>query len=627
MVETPWGDSGALRERMLPPGPANAAEEVEGNQRQRLFGAMVASVAERGYWNTRVSDLVEISGVSLRSFYELFPDKRACFIAAVDSLMQTAIEPVLRSPVGTDWVADSRQQIHTVAALVAAQPAASKMCLVESYVAGPEAVNLIEASAAGAEKLLRQRLAASPRWAGMSADIATIAMSAILETLRGSLIKEQTRRLPELADELAVLLLAYEPPAQPLRSAARTPEVRPEELEASDHAERALRAFEALLVEQPFAETTMEQVAKRAKMSVRTLYANFPGREELMLAAVDSAAALAIASALPAFRRATSPPEGIRAALGAFLGLLATRPKLANLLLRSVYEGGAPALERRAEALWPLRSLLVRTAPTELAAGRNVVSEAILGGLLGLARRRLIEDGPGALPGLTPICTYVALAPMLGVEQATAAAEGKSYERPRPDVAEAIRRAADGPGTERVWLALGDGPLSVAQLAAKTALAPAEVEAVVAHLEEEPLASLHVTEGESGERLYESHWPLINTTDWGDLNQPEREQISAEVLRLMESETRAALAAGTFDSRLERFLVRLPMWLDERGWQELCDALEGSLEISREIQERATRRLREGGQGSEGSPARVFLVSFEPPPNVGPSAQIDRSQP
>ena len=59
MVMTPWGDSAALREQMLPPGPANTPQAVAENQRRRLFGAMVASVAERGYWNTRVSDLTD----------------------------------------------------------------------------------------------------------------------------------------------------------------------------------------------------------------------------------------------------------------------------------------------------------------------------------------------------------------------------------------------------------------------------------------------------------------------------------------------------------------------------------------------------------------------------------------
>ncbi len=48
MVATPWGDSDLLRDRMLRPGPGTPREEVVGNQRERLFAAMVASVAETG---------------------------------------------------------------------------------------------------------------------------------------------------------------------------------------------------------------------------------------------------------------------------------------------------------------------------------------------------------------------------------------------------------------------------------------------------------------------------------------------------------------------------------------------------------------------------------------------------
>ena len=68
MVVTPWGDSDSLRERRLPPGPGRPREGVLANQRERLFGAMVASVSERGYRATAVNDLVEISGVSSRTF-------------------------------------------------------------------------------------------------------------------------------------------------------------------------------------------------------------------------------------------------------------------------------------------------------------------------------------------------------------------------------------------------------------------------------------------------------------------------------------------------------------------------------------------------------------------------------
>ena len=64
MVQTPWGDSSRLREKTLPPGRGTTAEEAAQNHRERLFGALVAKVAEKGYEATTVADLVELSGVS-----------------------------------------------------------------------------------------------------------------------------------------------------------------------------------------------------------------------------------------------------------------------------------------------------------------------------------------------------------------------------------------------------------------------------------------------------------------------------------------------------------------------------------------------------------------------------------
>jgi len=87
MVLTPWGDSDSLREKRLPPGPGRPREEVLANQRERLYGAMVASVSARGYKATTVGDLAEISGVSSRTFYDLYPDKEACFLATLEAII------------------------------------------------------------------------------------------------------------------------------------------------------------------------------------------------------------------------------------------------------------------------------------------------------------------------------------------------------------------------------------------------------------------------------------------------------------------------------------------------------------------------------------------------------------
>jgi DNA-binding transcriptional ArsR family regulator len=243
-----------------------------------------------------------------------------------------------------------------------------------------------------------------------------------------------------------------------------------------------------------------------------------------------------------------------------------------------------------------------------------VVSKAILGGLLGLARQRLLEAGAGSLPGLSQIATFIALAPLLGAESATAAAEGKSYRRLPLETAETVRLATVNPFGDRLLFALSHGPVSVEQLAAETGLTPAEVEHTLSQLEEEPLAELAVSERDDGERLYENRWPLITLNQWMGMSVEEQEQISTEIRALIRSDVEEAAAAGTFDSRPERALIRLPVRLDESGWQEINEALEGTLEDCIEIQRRAQQRIKESGRSGEAFSARVVLVTFEMPP-------------
>ena len=64
-------------------GPAgvggSAAERLE--FRQRLLGALAASIAESGYRTTTVADIVRRARTSRRTFYEHFSSKEDCFVA------------------------------------------------------------------------------------------------------------------------------------------------------------------------------------------------------------------------------------------------------------------------------------------------------------------------------------------------------------------------------------------------------------------------------------------------------------------------------------------------------------------------------------------------------------------
>src|SRR3954451_8944355 len=137
---TPWGDASELRERMLRPGRGMPREEADRNQRERLFAATVAIVAEKGYEATTVADLVELSGVSRSAFYRHFEDKKECFLTAAEALIQPTLEAIERAESASSGEQRTRQATEVLLTLIAHQPAASKMCFVEVYAAGPEGV-------------------------------------------------------------------------------------------------------------------------------------------------------------------------------------------------------------------------------------------------------------------------------------------------------------------------------------------------------------------------------------------------------------------------------------------------------------------------------------------------------
>jgi len=57
---------------------------VEDIQRTQILEAMAALVAERGVAGVTVADVIARTGVSRRAFYEQFPDRNSCLVAAFD---------------------------------------------------------------------------------------------------------------------------------------------------------------------------------------------------------------------------------------------------------------------------------------------------------------------------------------------------------------------------------------------------------------------------------------------------------------------------------------------------------------------------------------------------------------
>jgi len=111
-------------------------------QRARLLTAMVQEVSERGAANVSVGHVVGRSGVSRRTFYEIFRDREECFLAAFDEALQnvTVIVVTAYGAAGRAWQTGVRAGLMALLGFLDSDRAAARLLIVESLAAGPGAL-------------------------------------------------------------------------------------------------------------------------------------------------------------------------------------------------------------------------------------------------------------------------------------------------------------------------------------------------------------------------------------------------------------------------------------------------------------------------------------------------------
>jgi AcrR family transcriptional regulator len=419
-VRTPWGDAAELRSMKLPAGRGNAPEETERNRRQRLFGAIVAVGSEKGYEATTIGDLAQVAGVSRAAFYELFKDKQECMLAAVEALVEPTIALIERSEDAGTGEARVRQAVEAFLGLLAEQPAAAKMGCIEVYAAGPEGEAAIDRAIDVFEGFGVEQLGQIPGREQMPPQMVRAMIGGLLKVIQKRLYSDEAGELPRLAEPIADWCLSYPAPPGPLKGPRRRGrKARPfAERQAVAHPpERVLRALAAIVAEQGYAAATVAEVIERAGTSYRVFYGHFEGKEEAFLAALDSGAAQMVASVLPAFHRARSWPESVRAAYEAMFAFAMEEPEYTRLGAVEMYTAGREALRRRDNVMEGLEALL--TPGYQLAPDTPpIAAEAIGGAIYALIHDQVKRKGPESLPELAPTATYMTLAPFLGAEEA-----------------------------------------------------------------------------------------------------------------------------------------------------------------------------------------------------------------
>ncbi|REE99841.1 TetR/AcrR family transcriptional regulator [Thermomonospora umbrina] len=131
------------RERAgLPSGRHHLSREhVVDNQLGRVLQAVVEVAGTKGYGALTVDRIVAHSGVSRRTFYELFRNKDEAFIGAYDTVVNRMSEAIVESmETADDPAAKMRAGLSEYLRFLSADPLAARVAVVEVLAAGPEAV-------------------------------------------------------------------------------------------------------------------------------------------------------------------------------------------------------------------------------------------------------------------------------------------------------------------------------------------------------------------------------------------------------------------------------------------------------------------------------------------------------
>jgi AcrR family transcriptional regulator len=186
---------------------------------------------------------------------------------------------------------------------------------------------------------------------------------------------------------------------------------------AESQRERLLNGVVEAVAEHGYNEATIGRITAAAKVSRRTFYEHFSGKEDCFLAAYAMVDEHVRRSVLRAADQDEPWPEQIRERLSILLSVLSHDAAVARFyLVEPLVAGGEPAARYReamqllAEAVRPQQAL----ADMDV----EVRDQALIGGVVALISRRLKGGQAERLPELLPDLTELVLAPYLGREAA-----------------------------------------------------------------------------------------------------------------------------------------------------------------------------------------------------------------
>jgi AcrR family transcriptional regulator len=176
-----------------------------------MLTAIVQEISERGVANVSVAHVVGRSGVSRRTFYEIFDDREDCFLAAFDDALQNATAAVVPAyeQSGT-WRSKVRAALTALLEVLECDPARGRLLIVESLAAGPRALGRRQNVLAQIIPIIEQGHTESKSSTSPPALTAEGILGGVLSVLHARLTQDNDESLLDLTGPLmGMIVLPY----------------------------------------------------------------------------------------------------------------------------------------------------------------------------------------------------------------------------------------------------------------------------------------------------------------------------------------------------------------------------------------------------------------------------------
>jgi len=414
--------------RRLPHGPSGMArEEVQRNQRSRLYGAMIEAVSRNGYERTTVADVIALAGVSRRAFYELFENKEECFLGTYDVMVAQARRRLLHAWLSErGWENRMHSSCQSLLSGLARAPKGPRLVLVDSIGIGPRARERMQLAGLVFERIVATAFSLAPEEVRFPQLTSRGVVAGVRNIVFNRLLERRHRELAELSDEVLDWIESYRMPqgarlrTLTLARPAHLPPVPAAFLTREDKRARVLGSVVHLTLDKGYAALTDSQIAQFAGVSTEAFHRQFRNKEECFLAVLDEFVVETLECVRPALDGADSWEEAACRAMEAFVTHLLARQALLRIAFIDLFEVGPAITGRMTRPVADFTAMLTEQAPTPQR-GPRIAQEAVTGAVWGVISTLVSNNRLSRLLSLVDHLTFTVLAPYVGPRAAVAA--------------------------------------------------------------------------------------------------------------------------------------------------------------------------------------------------------------